>query len=168
MGNWSYNPTYRSYNPIYNWKGVHLVSAQNKKKPPNHGNSDNASMNHESPLGRLPDFPSGWTSSPVLLWQATGRICLEQEFQWDFCCSSSQSLGHPGEYLLRWTVFQVCFLGSKYRTSGGGTGCLGTVETSWNVIETSVCFFFEWCKSILFFFPVIPFPVFSFFLMLSP
>ena len=19
MGNWSYNPTYRSYNPIYNW-----------------------------------------------------------------------------------------------------------------------------------------------------
>ena len=25
MGNWSYNPTYRSYNPIYNWKGVHLV-----------------------------------------------------------------------------------------------------------------------------------------------
>ena len=25
MGNWSYNPTYRSYNPIYNWKGAHLV-----------------------------------------------------------------------------------------------------------------------------------------------
>ena len=24
-GNWSYNPTYRSYNPIYNWKGAHLV-----------------------------------------------------------------------------------------------------------------------------------------------
>ena len=25
MGNWSYNPTYRSYNTIYNWKGAHLV-----------------------------------------------------------------------------------------------------------------------------------------------
>ena len=25
MGNWSYNPTYRSYNPVYNWKGAHLV-----------------------------------------------------------------------------------------------------------------------------------------------
>ncbi len=25
MGNWSYNPTYRSYNPIYNWKGAHLA-----------------------------------------------------------------------------------------------------------------------------------------------
>ena len=25
MGNWSYNPTYRSYNPIYTWKGAHLV-----------------------------------------------------------------------------------------------------------------------------------------------
>ncbi len=25
MGNWSYNPTYRSYNSIYNWKGAHLV-----------------------------------------------------------------------------------------------------------------------------------------------
>ncbi len=25
MGNWSYIPTYRSYNPIYNWKGAHLV-----------------------------------------------------------------------------------------------------------------------------------------------
>ena len=25
MGNWSYNPTYRSYNPIYNWQGAHLV-----------------------------------------------------------------------------------------------------------------------------------------------
>ena len=24
MGNWSSNPTYRSYNPIYNWKGAHL------------------------------------------------------------------------------------------------------------------------------------------------
>ena len=29
MGNWSYNPTYRSYNPIYNWKGAHLVSIVN-------------------------------------------------------------------------------------------------------------------------------------------
>ena len=28
MGNWSYNPTYRSYNPIYNWKGAHLVDIQ--------------------------------------------------------------------------------------------------------------------------------------------
>ena len=25
MGDWSYNPTYRSYNPIYKWKGAHLV-----------------------------------------------------------------------------------------------------------------------------------------------
>ena len=29
MGNWSYNPTYRSYNPIYNWKGAHLVPGSN-------------------------------------------------------------------------------------------------------------------------------------------
>ena len=28
MGNWSYNPTYRSYNPIYNWKGVHLAGTK--------------------------------------------------------------------------------------------------------------------------------------------
>ena len=27
MGNWSYNPTYRRYSPIYNWKGAHLVGA---------------------------------------------------------------------------------------------------------------------------------------------
>ncbi len=25
MGHWSYKPTYRSYNPICNWKGAHLV-----------------------------------------------------------------------------------------------------------------------------------------------
>ena len=32
MGNWSYNPTYRSYNPIYNWKGVHLVLSRGNPK----------------------------------------------------------------------------------------------------------------------------------------
>ena len=30
MGDWSYNPTYRSYNPIYKWKGAHLVAPKNK------------------------------------------------------------------------------------------------------------------------------------------
>ncbi len=36
MGNCSYNPTYRSYNPIYNWKGDHLVRIP-IKQPVFHG-----------------------------------------------------------------------------------------------------------------------------------
>ena len=32
MGDWSYNPIYRTYNPIYKWKGAHLVPSKTETR----------------------------------------------------------------------------------------------------------------------------------------
>ena len=49
MGNWSYNPTYRSYNPIYNWKGAHLVPKKKK-----YNNTLNKQESHQGWIGDTP------------------------------------------------------------------------------------------------------------------
>ena len=67
MGNWSYNPTYRSYNPIYNWKGAHLVGNKLLTTYPSFGRkagSDGRLAGHFTKLAEL--------QRPARTWEDLG------------------------------------------------------------------------------------------------